>query len=311
MNKVDIADIFYRVGLAPQDVPNLGVCFPPRIDGKTLFAFPLVFTMGWVESPSQFCSVTETVADLANKALKEQTPRLRTPYQLYQVSESTVPGIDSPIIGHIDINHNQVVESKGVLAYIDIFVDDFLGITQGNKARQEEVKRALLNSLNDVLRPLSLTDLPTRQDPASLKKMKQDKNTWATQKILLGWVIDSVCGTIHLPQHRVMRLKTRLREVEVQRRVSRKRWRKLLGELRSMMLSIPCSEGMFSHIQAALVKAGLSNRIKMDRSTRDELRDWKWLAGDIATRPTSIAEVVRHLPSIWQSTNAANAGMGG
>ena len=68
---------------------------------------------------------------------------------------------------------------------------------------------------------------------------------------------------------------------------------------------------MFSHIQAALVNAGSSNRIKVDRSTRDKLRNWKWLAADITTRPTSIAEVVRHPPSIWQATDAATAGMGG
>ena len=29
MMKVDIADGFYRVDLAPEDVPSLGVCFPP------------------------------------------------------------------------------------------------------------------------------------------------------------------------------------------------------------------------------------------------------------------------------------------
>ena len=46
-----------------------------------------------------------------------------------------------------------------------------------------------------------------------------------------------------------------------------------MGELRSMMLAIPGAEGMFSHIQAALVNAGSSNRIKVDRSTRDEIRD--------------------------------------
>ena len=91
------------------------------------------------------------------------------PHRLDRVSESTVPGIESPIMGHLGINHNRVVESKGALSYIDIFVDDFLGITQGNKAWREEVKRSLLHSLDDVLHPLSLTDLPTRQDPASLK----------------------------------------------------------------------------------------------------------------------------------------------
>ena len=68
---------------------------------------------------------------------------------------------------------------------------------------------------------------------------------------------------------------TMLQEVEGQQRVSQKRWRKLLGELRSMMLAIPGAEGMFSHIQAALVKSGSSNCIKVDRSTRDKLRDWK------------------------------------
>ena len=69
-------------------------------------------------------------------------------------------------------------------------------------------------------------------------------------------------------------------------------------------MAIPGAEGIFSHIQAALVKASSSNCIKVERSTRDELRDWKWLVGDIATRPTSIAEVVRHPPSIWKATDA-------
>ena len=150
---------------------------PPGPDGKTMVAFPLVRTMGWVESPPHFCAVTETVADLANIALRDQTPRLRTPHRLDQVSESTVTGLDSPITGHLDINHNRVVESKDALSYIDIFVGDFLGITQGNKAPREEVKRALLHSLDNVLRPLSPMDLPTRQDLASLKKMKQGNST--------------------------------------------------------------------------------------------------------------------------------------
>ena len=106
MMKVDIADGFYRVGLAPEDVPSLGVCTPPGPDRKTLVEFPLVLPMGWVESLPQFCAVTKTVADLANTALREKTQRLRTPHQLDQVSESTVPGLDRPISGHLDINHN-------------------------------------------------------------------------------------------------------------------------------------------------------------------------------------------------------------
>ena len=72
------------------------------------------------------------MADLANTALREQTLRLHRPHQLDQVLESTVPGLDSPITGHLDINHNRVVDSKGALAYIDIFAVGFLGFPQGS-----------------------------------------------------------------------------------------------------------------------------------------------------------------------------------
>ena len=113
--------------------------------------------MGWVEFSPQFCAVTETVADVSNTALRKKNQWLRTPHRIDQVSESTVPGLDIPISGHLDINHNRVVEFKVDLAYIDIFVDDFLDITQGNKYRREEVKRTLLHSLDDVLRRLSLS----------------------------------------------------------------------------------------------------------------------------------------------------------
>ena len=95
MMRVDIADGFSRVGLAPEDVTSLGVYLPPGTYGNTLFAFPLVLPMVWVESPPQFCVVTETVSDLANTALREQTQRLRTQHQLDQVSESPVPGLDT------------------------------------------------------------------------------------------------------------------------------------------------------------------------------------------------------------------------
>ena len=78
-----------------------------------------------------------------------------------------------------------------------------------------------------------------------------------------------------------------------------------------MVLAIPGAEGMFSHIQAALVKAGSSNRIKVDGSTRDELRNWKWLAGNITTGPTSIAEVVRHPRPYGKQPTLLNLEWGG
>ena len=66
ISKVDLADGFYRFGLALSMVVKLGVIFPKYEKEEQLIAFPLVAPMGWGESPPAFCAGMETVADLAN-----------------------------------------------------------------------------------------------------------------------------------------------------------------------------------------------------------------------------------------------------
>ena len=129
-----------------------------------------------------------------------------------------------------------------------------LGLAQGRQPRRAYVRRALLAALDEVIRPLDPADNPARKEPASVKKLAQGDASWSTQKILLGWLVDTVQGTIQLPPHRVDRLHTILAEVRGQRRISLRRWRVLLGELRSMMVALPGSEGLFSHLQDALVR---------------------------------------------------------
>ena len=66
LSKFDIKDGYYRIFLEPDACPTLAVTLP-RYDGEEpLVAIPLVLTMGWAESPPAFCSVSETIADLAN-----------------------------------------------------------------------------------------------------------------------------------------------------------------------------------------------------------------------------------------------------
>ena len=73
LSKLDISDGFYRVNLAIDDIPKLGVVFPVKDGEEPLVAFPLVLSMGWANSPPIFCATTETAADLANEALSSTT----------------------------------------------------------------------------------------------------------------------------------------------------------------------------------------------------------------------------------------------
>lgn len=48
--KLDISDGFYRINLAIEDIPHLGVVFPVAEGEEPLVAFPLVLPMGWTIS---------------------------------------------------------------------------------------------------------------------------------------------------------------------------------------------------------------------------------------------------------------------
>ena len=85
---------------------------------------------------------------------------------------------------------------------------------------------------------------------------------------MLGWLIDSVWKTIELPPHRHEWLLDIRQEVRGRTQVSLKRWYRLLGELRSMVLAIPGGQGLFSHLQRALRHTD-SKRIRLDLDARD------------------------------------------
>ena len=74
MLKLDISDEFYRINVAIDDIPHLGVVFPVKQGAEPLVAFPLVLPMGWKNSPPIFSAATETAADIANRDIQSDAP---------------------------------------------------------------------------------------------------------------------------------------------------------------------------------------------------------------------------------------------
>jgi hypothetical protein len=69
MNKVDVADGYYRVWICSKDIPKLGIVLPNLTNsGEPLVALPMAIPMGWVKLPPWFCAASKTIADLANGA---------------------------------------------------------------------------------------------------------------------------------------------------------------------------------------------------------------------------------------------------
>ena len=92
--------------------------------------------------------------------------------------------------------------------------------------------------------------------------------------------------TIALPPHRVARLKEIVHAIpRTQWRVGVDKWHKNLGELRSMALALPGARGLFSQMQEALCHVRIK-RVTLSPGVHNALDDFKWLAEDVAKRPT-------------------------
>ena len=350
MLKVDISDGFYRVNMNIEDIPKLGVAFPTEPGQEKLVAFPLVLPMGWKNSPPIFTTATETIADLANqrlsshirppphkmddaaeavpspvppihpptsvqsilrppsRALKSYRPQVRRDRRVHWRGRmvATTP-IGTPVP---ELRDPCLPSRRKPAAYVDVFVDDFVGLAQ-QQSNSRRVRRTLMHAIDSVLRPLDKYDDAARREPVSMKKLLKGDCSWGTIKNVLGWVIDTVSMTIHLPQHRAERLAEILASIPItQKRTSVNKWHKVLGELRSMALALPGARHLFSHMQHALSNK-LKTRVTLNRGVHDALEDFRWILKDLKRRPTRIAELVPLLAAAEGHHDASGKGAGG
>jgi hypothetical protein len=172
----------------------------------------------------------------------------------------------------------------------------------------------LLSSLDEVLRRVDGQDNVHRQEPVSVKKMLKGDATWATRKVILGWMLNTCAMMIQLPPHRVTNLFELLYSfAPKQRRTTVNKSQKLLGELRSMVLGIPGGKGLFSVLQEALrTKCDHGSRVTLSSAVHHILENFRWLTQDLTRRPTRIADIIpKTKPDTLGAQDAAATGMGG
>ena len=79
--KHDLKDGFYRLFLRALDCLRMAVLLPKYPGEPQLIGIPMACTMGWVQSPPTFCTMSETVCDLANERFT-RSPNRAEPHRL-------------------------------------------------------------------------------------------------------------------------------------------------------------------------------------------------------------------------------------
>jgi hypothetical protein len=199
--------------------------------------------------------------------------------------------------------------TRDALAYIDVFVDDFLALRQGNSAQLCQARRYVFHTLDLLFRPNDSEDRH-RKTPNLIKKLKLGDADWTTQKKLLSWIVDTITSHISLPPEHYIKICDLLATFpRSAHRCTLLRWQTLCGNLRSIAPMLPGGLGLFSCLHATL--KGSRNRIRLDSAVHDELDDWRLLLDSLAARPTHIREIIPDFPTWTGAHDASSQGMGG
>ena len=274
--KANVSNGFYRIGLRPEDTPKLGLILPIGANEEPMVANPLTLPMGWKNSPPLFCTATETVADIANEYLRSHQPS--RPHKLDGRAEAVVPPPAPPLADeHAKLTSNTYLRrpKAKLLAYVDVFVNEFLGLAQGPRHRCRHVRRTILHALDKVFRPLDRQDTKQCKEVLSIKKLEARDCSWSTCQTMLGWIFDSLNMTINLPPHRVARIKEIVSSIpRTQHRVGVDKWHRVLSKPRSMAFALPGARGLFSQIQEALCHVK-GKRVTLSTGVHEALEDFK------------------------------------
>jgi hypothetical protein len=298
--KIDLADGYYRVPLTASAALNLAVVLPPdpSIPYEPLLGIPLSLPMGWRDSPPFFCAFTETCTDLANAV------HVDNPIHPFSLPTSDTMTETHPFNPRTIWPYNSHLPTHP-LNFTDVYMDDFMMIAQA--PTHTYTRNNLLYHLDSIFRDTAGT--PRRTIVSASKVLKVDA-TFATQKRILGWDINTTTMEIQLPQHRVERLAELIQYFTSRIHTTRTKWQKLLGELRSMALAIHSAKYLFSALQYPLVHSS-KRRFRIPAIAKSALHDWKVLLHSLGSHPVPITMTVPHAPHFWAATDASVQGLGG
>ena len=109
--------------------------------------------------PPLFCTATETVADIVNKSLRSHQPSI--PHKIDNRAEAVAPPLAPPLAEeHAKLTRDPYLRrpKAKLLAYVDVFIGDFLRLAQGPRHRCRHVHRTLFHALDKMFRTLDRQD---------------------------------------------------------------------------------------------------------------------------------------------------------
>ena len=328
--KLDIKDGFWRLAVNDDDAWNFCYVLPSEKKLDSLddieIVVPNSLQMGWTESPPYFCAASETARDvielilpraaslshhpLEDLMMPEDASADDTDYSSddMSISDSSEDGEPIDDIGSDPppIHPPSTGES---CTLIEVFMDDFIAATNDvDPVHLRHTARAMLHAIHSVFPPPAVTGHPG-DDPVSIKKILKGEGKWEHIKEILGWMINGVDYTIHLPPEKMEKIVKEIDKVRRLDAIPLNRMQKLAGKLQHASYAMPGGWGLFSPIQMAM--RGNPRQVTLTPFLKETLKDWKAIIKELSSLPTHVLQLVDGYPDFLGYSDACKSGCGG
>ena len=306
LSKYDVSDGYWRMVVAAGEEYNFAYVLPQPEGEPLKLVIPSSIQMGWKESPGYFCSASETARDVvAELAGFNGTMHDLPLHKLEKLIKRPEP----------QAARTGVESDSGAVpwAAIEVFVDDFMAMCQ-DVPRIEHLTRSILHGVEEVFPGPDFTGHVTGKESLSEKKIRQGDADWTVTKELLGWLVDGLARTIELTPDKAKRytdeLKRIMRKAKKSGRILTSRFREMVGQLRFASLCLPAGKALMTPLNMAMrgdpvhVQAGSSTEVY------ESLGDWLKLLEELASRPTSVHEIVARRIDYYGYCDACKTGAG-
>ena len=166
-------------------------------------------------------------------------------------------------------DHAPLLTLLGLVAHVDVFVDDFIGLAQGSQRQCHNIRQCIMHTIDKVFTQ-RYADTMHQKEAILEKKLAKGDGGWNQCKEILGWMLDSERMTLELTERWAKWIVDIFQDLRGQSRVIVKKWQRVLGELQFMGPAVPGSAGLFGALQLGLAHSD-KHRVKITHFLRNHL----------------------------------------
>ncbi len=306
MAKWDIKDGFWRLDCQAGEEWNFAYVLPSSVGtNDPVLVIPTSLQMGWIESPSYFCTASETARDVAAYYADLPIGSLpRHKFTSYTTSHDDFKSLPLRASG----------PPGGSLRHVqEAFMDDFIDLAIASSQQElTHISTATMTGIHDVFP----ADTVSEDDPISLRKLLKGEAAWANVKEILGMTFDGREHTIWLAADKqdaiIHTLTTWLRGSSTKKGIPFADFQSTISKLHHAFITIPAGKGLLSPFYTVLVaKAPATVFVSRNDTLKNAIADCHTFLRETISRPTYCKNLITGWPDYVGITDASAHGVGG